>query len=186
MSSSKRPRPSAALRLSVISAVDIAQGETIQDRIRDLAKRTYKDESNGHDYRFTQSTISTWLYRFKSQGFTTLENKTRSDKGQSRKIKPEELTEMIREVMPMLNLNKQKRALKSSIYRLLQNKGLVDRRQLAQTTFYRMVREHNLIDIETCKKLRLSFAMKYANELWQARYTDHPSNNPMANGKKRS
>ena len=88
MSSSKRPRPSAALRLSVISAVDIAQGETIQDRIRDLAKRTYKDESNSHEYCFTQSTISTWLYRFKSQGFTTLENKTQSDKGQSRKSNP--------------------------------------------------------------------------------------------------
>ena len=151
MPSSKRSRPSAALRLSVISAIDIAQGETIQARVRELSKRTFKDEYTGHEYRFTPRTISTWLYRFKSQGFTTLENKTRSDKGKSRKIKPEELAEMIREVMPMLNLNKQKRTVKSSIYRLLQNKGLVDRRQLSQTTFYRMVREHNLIDIEACK-----------------------------------
>lgn len=166
--SPKRPRPSAALRLSVISAVDIAQGDSIQSRIRDLANRNFKDEFNGHEYRFTPRTISTWLYRFKSQGVTTIENKTRSDKGQSRKIKIEELAEMIKEVMPMLNLNKQGRALKSSIYRLLLNKGLVDRRQLAQTTFYRMVRAHNLIDAEASKKLRLSFAMKHANELWQA------------------
>jgi hypothetical protein len=31
-----------------------------------------------------------------------------------------------------------------------------------------MIRDHNLLDASTTKKLRLSFAMQFANELWQA------------------
>ncbi|MEJ2042435.1 MAG: hypothetical protein P8X74_24220 [Reinekea sp.] len=31
---------------------------------------------------------------------------------------------------------------------------------------YRMVREHQLMNGEVSQKLRLSFAMQYANELW--------------------
>jgi len=31
-----------------------------------------------------------------------------------------------------------------------------------------MVRENDLLDTETTRKLRLTFSMQYANELWQA------------------
>ena len=50
----------------------------------------------------------------------------------------------------------------------MMQRGLFQRSQLAPTTFYRMVRTHRLLDGEVSKKLRLSFAMQYANELWQA------------------
>jgi putative transposase len=42
------------------------------------------------------------------------------------------------------------------------------RSQLAPTTFYRMVRDNQLLDVQAMHKQRLSFAMQFANELWQA------------------
>ncbi|NQY36628.1 MAG: hypothetical protein HRT37_16980 [Alteromonadaceae bacterium] len=54
------------------------------------------------------------------------------------------------------------------MYRQLIKQGYVQRSQLSQTSFYRMVRENELLNLEQSKKLRQSFAMQFANELWQA------------------
>jgi putative transposase len=97
-----------------------------------------------------------------------MDNKTRSDKNTFRKIQPNELAEAIREVLPTMKRNKTNKFVKSSLYRQLLSKNLITRKQLAPTTFYRMIREHELLDQETTSKLRLSFCMQYANELWQA------------------
>lgn len=42
------------------------------------------------------------------------------------------------------------------------------REQLAPTTFYRMLRQHDLLNDTVVQKQRLSFAMQFANQLWQA------------------
>jgi transposase len=77
----------------VLSAIDYAPGNSIQARIKSVAKRTFTDEQTGGEYRFTWRTISTWLYRFKKHGITTLDNKTRSDKNTTRKVQVNELAE---------------------------------------------------------------------------------------------
>ncbi len=51
---------------------------------------------------------------------------------------------------------------------MLLKRGLFTRSQLAPTTFYRMVRTHQLLDAQAMHKQRLSFAMQFANQLWQA------------------
>lgn len=165
---SPNKQPSAECRLVVLNAVHYAPGDKIRDRIKNAAKQHYTDPVTGRQFKFTWRTISTWLYRFKKNGITTLENKTRSDKNQHRKISPSQLAEAIHEVLPSIEPNKVGKSLKSAVYRLIQEKGLISRKQCAQTTFYRMVREHGLMDSEVTDKLRQSFAMKYANELWQA------------------
>jgi putative transposase len=54
------------------------------------------------------------------------------------------------------------------IYRKIVEKGIVSRKNLAQTTFYRFIREYDLLsNRDSTKKRRLAFAMAYANELWQ-------------------
>lgn len=164
----KRKWPSAELRLVVLNSINYATGHTIQERIRSASQQTYLDPITGLEHRFTPRTISTWFYRHKSKGITSLQTKTRSDKNKYRKIQPNELAEAIREVMPFINKNKVGRSLKSAIYRTLQEKNLIARSQLAQNTFYRMVRENELLDEEQSKKLRLSFSMQFANEMWQA------------------
>jgi len=55
------------------------------------------------------------------------------------------------------------------LYRMAVSKGILNPNQLAQTTFYRFLREYDILkeNYEDNRK-RLAFAMQYANQLWQA------------------
>lgn len=161
-------KPPLELRLRVLSAIDYAPGNSIRARIQSVADRTFTDEQTNCHYQFTWRTISTWLYRFKKRGITTLDNKTRSDKNSYRKVQVNELAEAINDIIPTLSKNKTGIIPKMALYRQLMQKNYFARSQLSQTSFYRMVRENDLLNFETTKKLRHSFAMQFANELWQA------------------
>jgi len=161
-------KPSLELRLRVLSAIDYAPGNSIQARIKNVATRSFTDEQTGCEYQFTWRTISTWLYRFKKHGITTLDNRTRADKNTYRKVKVNELAEAINEIIPTLSKNKVDTIPKMALYRQLMRKNYFQRSQLSQTSFYRMVRENDLLNFEQTKKLRHSFAMQFSNELWQA------------------
>lgn len=163
-----KSKPPLELRLRVLSAIDYAQGDNIQARIKNVAQRTFTDEQAGGDFQFTWRTISTWLYRFKKHGITTLDNKTRSDKNSYRKVQVNELAEAISDIIPGLSKNKVGTIPKMTLYRQLMQKNYFQRSQLSQTSFYRMVRENDLLNFEQTKKLRHSFCMQFANELWQA------------------
>src|ERR1700722_16094291 len=90
----------------------------------------------------------------------------RKDKGQTRKITPEELLEAINADKPHFhNQNANKRAL----YRFCIERGLLQADRIAQTTFYRFIREYELLAPEDREnRKRLAFSMKFANQLWQA------------------
>ncbi len=163
-----KTKPPFELRLRVLSAIDYAPGHSIRERIKNVAERTFCDAQTGAEYRFTWRTISTWLYRFKQHGITTLENRSRSDKNSYRKVQVNQLAEAIHEVLLLLSKNKRGTLPKSTLYRVLLQKGFFSRSQLSPTTFYRMVRGNQLLDETVTQKLRLSFAMQFANELWQA------------------
>ena len=160
-------KPPLEIRLSVLAAVDYAPGNTIRERIKSVSQQHFIDQRSGMSYQFTWRTISTWLYRYKSNGLTILENKTRSDKQTQRKIQVAELAEAINEVLPYLSQNKVGKIPKSSLYRYLLEKNYFTRQQIAPTTFYRLIRENDLLNNETSEKLRVAFAMQHANELWQ-------------------
>ncbi|MBK8974087.1 MAG: transposase family protein [Hahellaceae bacterium] len=161
------PNPPLEIRLRVLAAVDYASGRSIRDRIKAVSEQSFTDTHSGQTYRFTWRTISTWLYRYKISGVTTLENKTRCDQGSQRKVQVAELAEAINDMLPSLSRNKTGQIPKSTLYRCLLERGYFTRTQLAPTTFYRFVREHELLNLETTQKLRQAFAMKHANELWQ-------------------
>ncbi len=161
-------KPPFELRLRVLSAVDYAPGHSIRERIKNVSQRTFTDELTGREYRFTWRTISTWLYRFKKHGITSLDNKTRADKHTYRKVALNELAEAIHEIIPTMSHNKSGILPKSALYRQLLQQNIFQRTQLSPSTFYRMVRENDLLQSKTTNKLRQSFAMQYANELWQA------------------
>lgn len=165
---SSTSNPPLELRLRVLSAIDYAPGGNIRERIKHVSERTFTDERTGLDYRFTWRTIETWRYRFKKHGITTLDKKTRSDKNTYRKVQVNELAEAIHEVLPTLRFNKTGTIPKMALYRKLLANNYFARSQLSQTAFYRMLRDNDLINTEQTHKLRQSFAMRYANELWQA------------------
>ena len=174
------PIVSFELRLRVLSCVFDTPGATMRERIQLVAARAFTDPSSGHSFQFTWRTISTWVYRHKKSGILTLENKTRSDKDLYRKIQVNQVAQAINEVLPTLSFNKSGIIPKSVLYRLLLQRGFFLRSQLAPTTFYRMMRNHNLLDAATNDKLRLSFAMQFANELWQADTLYGPTQRPIA------
>jgi putative transposase len=161
------PIPSLEIRLRVLAATDFAQGETIRARIRKVSEQSFFCQKTNHHFQFTWRTISTWVYRYRKNGVTTLEKKTRADKNTQRKVPVAELAEALNEALPNLSINKVGKIPKSALYRTLLARNYFTRQQLAPTTFYRFIREHNLLDKESTQKMRMAFAMLHANELWQ-------------------
>ncbi|MHC4321999.1 MAG: DDE-type integrase/transposase/recombinase [Planctomycetota bacterium] len=158
-------QPSVYLKMRILGAIDAAEGKTHEERIRNVAGLTFTDEE-GNPRRFTWRTVQTWHYRYKNRGITGMINSSRCDKGKPRKITPEELLEAINSVQPHFRKN---RFLKMNIYRFCIEKGILNKCQISQTTFYRFIREYDLLKPETTEnKKRLAFSMQYANQLWQA------------------
>jgi transposase InsO family protein len=158
-------RVSSYLKMRVLGAVENAMGKTIRERIQKTAELIFNDEE-GKPRQFTWRTIQTWYTRFKTHGVTGVVKKDRSDKGKTRKLAPEELLEALNQVLPYF---RNKRYNRLDLYRMTVSKGLLQKSQLAQTTFYRFIREYELLkdQVEDNRK-RLAFAMQYANQLWQA------------------
>ena len=159
-------QPSVYLKMRVLGALDTVDGRTRHERVRNVAAMTFLDEE-GNPRQFTWRTIQTWHYRYKNHGITGMTNQSRKDKGQVRKVAPEELLEAINAAKPHFrNPNSNKRAL----YRFCIEKGLLRADRIAQTTFYRFIREYGLLaaDDNDNNKKRLAFSMKFANQLWQA------------------
>lgn len=158
--------PTPYLKMRILGAIDYAEGKSISQRIKNLATQSFIDE-DANTRQFTWRTIQTWLYRYKSQGITGVESRARKDKGYPRKITPEELLEALniaRAHFRNENIDKM------SLYRYCIEKGILNKSQIAQTTFYRFVKEYELLknDDSLTNKKRLAFAMQYANQLWQA------------------
>lgn len=160
--------PSLMVRLQVLAAIDYAEGNTLRERCRTVSQQRFIDPETGQPHQFTWRTISTWFYRYKKNGVTTLDKKTRSDKHRQRKVQIAELAEAINEVLPSLTLNKVGKIPKTTLYRCLLERNYFTRQQIAPNTFRRFVREHDLLNREATQKLRTAFAMQYTNELWQA------------------
>jgi transposase InsO family protein len=157
--------PSVYLKMRVLGAVDTVQGRTRHERIHNVAALTFLDEE-GNPRRFTWRTIQTWHYRYKNHGITGMTNQPRKDKGQVRKVTPEELLEALSAAKPHFH---NQRTNKRALYRFCIEKGLLQPDRIAQTTFYRFIREYNLLAPHADdNKKRLAFSMKYANQLWQA------------------
>lgn len=158
--------PTPYLKMRVLGAIDMAAGNTIRERIKAVSQMTFTDE-DGQPRQFTWRTIETWLGRYHKHGLTALHNTARSDKGKTRKVKPEDILEAIRAVLPKVHGKTPTRAL---LYRLCIEEGVLTRSQLAPNTFRRLVKQYELLQPEDdcANKHRLAFAKAHANEMWQA------------------
>jgi putative transposase len=159
-------QPSVYLKMRVLGAIDTAPGRTRHERVHQVAALTFLDEE-GQSRQFTWRTIQTWFYRYKNHGVTGMTPQTRKDKGQTRKVTPEELLEALHAAKPHF---RDAAANKRALYRFCIERGLLHPDRIAQTTFYRFLREHDLLapHDDEHHKHRLAFSMKHANMLWQA------------------
>jgi putative transposase len=159
-------QPSVYLKMRVLGAIDTAPGRTRHERVHQVAAMTFLDEE-GNPRQFTWRTIQTWFYRYKNHGITGMTNRSRSDKGLARKVTPEELLEAINAARPHFHT---RRTNKRAIYRFCIQNALLQPERIAQTTFYRFIRDYQLLapQAEENNRQRLAFSMKFANQLWQA------------------
>ena len=158
-------QPSVYVKMRVLGAIDTAPGRTRHQRIHNVAAMSFLDE-DGNARTFTWRTIQTWFYRYKNHGITCMTNRSRKDKGQVRKVTPEELLEALNAARPHFH---DQRSNKRALYRFCIENGLLQADRIAQATFYRLIRDYDLLapDDHDNKK-RLAFSMKFANQLWQA------------------
>ena len=126
-----KKHPSAYLKMRILGAIDVAQGRTRHERIRQVAAMTFLDEE-GQSHQFTWRTIQTWYYRYKNHGITAMNNSPRRDKGTVRKVTPEEVLEALNAALPHFNNKKYN---KTSLYRFCIENGLLRADQIARTTF---------------------------------------------------
>jgi len=126
---------------------------------------SFTDEQ-GQARQFTWRTIQTWYSRYQKHGVTVMENKTRADKGKTRKVSLEIVQEAIDAILPKLH-GAPKRAV---LHRLCIEQGLLTRSQVAPRTFSRIVKQFDMLkpQAESENKQRLAFAKAHANEMWQA------------------
>jgi putative transposase len=158
-------QPSVYLKMRVLGAVDTVDGRTRHERMLNAAAMTFLDE-DGNLRRFTWRTIQTWFYRYKNHGITGVTHHVRKDKGHVRKATPEELLEALNAAKPHFH---SQRTNKRALYRFCIENGLMQQDRIAQTTFYRFLREYDLLaPANDDNKKRLAFSMKFANQLWQA------------------
>ena len=92
-------QPSVYLKMRVLGAVDTVEGRTRHQRVHHVAAMSFLDEE-GNPRQFTWRTIQTWYYRYKNHGITGMTNRPRKDKGQVRKVTPEELLEALNAARP--------------------------------------------------------------------------------------
>ena len=158
-------RISIYLKLRVLGAVETALGNSVKDRIMNVSERIFYDEE-GLPRVFTWRTIQTWISLANKGGVEMLEIRPRKDKGQHRKISPEALGEAIEQVLPEF---REGRYNKMMIYRRCIERGTMSRGQCSQTSFFRLVKEYDLLipPTQTKNKRRLAFSKRYANEMWQ-------------------
>ena len=158
-------RISVYLKLRVVGAIESAPGNTIKSRIQEVAKRTFHDE-DGVPHVFTWRTIQTWDSLYKQKGVEALRSRTRADKGHTRKVEPESIREAIEAVLPEF---RDARNTKMALYRRAIERGLISPQQCAQTTWFRLIREYDLLTPveQTQNKRRLAFSKARANEMWQ-------------------
>ena len=114
-------QPSVYLKMRVLGAIDTAPGRTRHERIHNVAAMTFLDE-DGNPRQFTWRTIQTWFYRYKNHGITGMTNHSRKDKGQARKVTPEELLEALNAAKPHFH---NQRTNKRALYRFCIEKGLL-------------------------------------------------------------
>ncbi|RKX64523.1 MAG: hypothetical protein DRP42_06240 [Tenericutes bacterium] len=158
-------RVSVYLKLRVIGAIDSMQETSIKSRIKEVSKMTFNDE-DGVPHVFTWRTIQTWLSIYKQYGVSAIVTRPRADKGKHRKVSKEDLLEAIESVLSEF---RDTRYNKMMIYRRCIERGALSQSNCSQSTFFRLVREYDLLTpgTQTKNKKRLAFSKQYSNEMWQ-------------------
>ncbi|RKJ67380.1 IS481 family transposase [Butyricicoccus sp. 1XD8-22] len=124
--------------------------------------------------KIAAKTIQEWLLRYRRNGFDALKPKKRADRGNSRRLSPDDQDHI-------LEIRKRSLHMPVSVfYEQLIQRGEINKNQISYSTINRLVKKHNLVGksiLATPERKR--FAHEKVNVLWQADLSHGPylSNN---------
>jgi transposase InsO family protein len=158
---------SRLIKMKIFFFIQQCSDTCLTKRFKKAAEVVYEDDETKDRYKYTANSIATWYYQFKKKGVESFLQKTRKDKGKYRKISPQHLAECLSIALEHLPKTTSMRAIKMVAYRWLLDNNYFTRSQMAITTFYRVIKEKELLKPESCEKLRLEYAHPFANDYWQ-------------------
>lgn len=153
----------ALWRISVLGALISARLEH-GDRtalFSEAASRVHQ-LPDGRFIKVSARTIETWFHQHRHGGFTALLPKSRSDRDQSRAIRPEvaDLVLRARREKPRRSINR--------IIRLLERAGAVRKGELSRSSVHRLLEVHHISGrpLRGPSAERRSFQHEHAGDLW--------------------
>lgn len=127
-----------------------------------------KHDFDGKMYSFSVSCLKSWYYNYKKNGYSTLENRTRSDYKKSRKLNNDIIQRIItiREQFPYIS--------GTAIYKKLLEEKYINKSNISLDIILRFLRNNNLKAISNNNIERRMFEMPYVNSCWQSDTSDGP------------
>ncbi|PLR80004.1 IS481 family transposase [Bacillus canaveralius] len=114
-------------------------------------------------------TIQEWLLHYRRNGFEALKPKKRGDKGNSRRLSPDDQDQL-------LEIRKKNLHMPVSVfYEQLIERGEIQKEQISYSTINRLLKKHNLVGKQiVATPERKRFAHEKVNVLWQADLSHGP------------
>lgn len=151
----------ALFRFGLLAPVLLGQVASQKEYLAEVAAKKHQVPYYG-EKEFTPKTLSCWLLAYRREGFEGLKPKQRSDRGQPRKLTPEQEEDI-------LALRQLERDMPASVfYDRLVDKGEILPMEVSYATVYRLLKKHGLIGKDRQKSPeRKRFAYDTVNTLWQ-------------------
>ena len=123
---------------------------------------------DGKEYSFSISCVKKWYYKYKNEGYQSLEKKKRIDNLSSRKLNNEtnDKIVLLREQFPHMS--------GSAIYKKLIEEKYINKEQVHLNTLLRYLKLNNLKSNQIVGKERRMFEMPNVNDCWQSDTSDGP------------
>lgn len=151
----------ALFRFGLLAPVLLGQVVSQKEYLAEVAAKKHNVPYYG-EREFTPKTLYCWLLTYRREGFEGLKPKRRSDRGQSRKLSPEQEEH----VLALRNVERNMPA--SVFYDRLVEKGEILPKEVSYATVYRLLKKHGLIGKDEAKgPERKRFAYDTVNTLWQ-------------------
>ncbi len=166
--SDKKSEDIALFKYGIIAPILNDTGKRQAKYFKQMAEKVHEVPSLG-EKRYKTPTFKSWLRDYRNGGFDALKLKTRTDKGNSRKIRGH-LAHIIKdkvESFPFLS--------SAAIYRLLIAEGEIMPNQFGENTLRKYIKDNNLLVQVTEPTPRKKFEKEYPNELWTADCMHGPS-----------
>jgi len=160
----KMKNPSSYLKMRVLGAIESAPGKTQGERVRNVAQMVFIDEE-GCKRMYTWTTIYTWLYRYKHKGITGSLAKSKERQGSNPEDQARGTHGAINQgTAPLPQRPLQQTDIVSESHRT----WALRREECAPTTYYRFLREYDLLKTRRKTKKRMAFRDAARQSLWQA------------------